>query len=95
MARRGAPGDTDHDISQRQARRLVGVDPKNISASVPAGLGGLPQGDAREITGKRRRFGCRRFGMLLERKVMNMNHKKLNRIYREEGLSVLRRRDRK
>ncbi len=48
-----------------------------------------------EIAGKRRRFGYRRIGVLLERKGMIINHKKLYRIYREEGLSVQRRRGRK
>tara|TARA_R110002020_G_C16182803_1_gene764971 strand:+ start:477 stop:1226 length:750 start_codon:yes stop_codon:yes gene_type:complete len=48
-----------------------------------------------EIAGKRRRFGYRRIGVLLERKGMLMNHKKLYRLYREEGLSVKRRRGRK
>lgn len=41
------------------------------------------------------RFGYRRIGGLLERKGMIMNHKKLYRIYREEGLSVKRRLGRK
>ena len=49
----------------------------------------------REIAGQRRRFGYRRIGVLLERKGMAMNHKKLYRLYREEGLSVKRRRGRK
>lgn len=49
----------------------------------------------KEIAGKRRRFGYRRIGILLERKGMTMNHKKLYRLYREEGLSVRRRRGRK
>ena len=43
----------------------------------------------------RRRFGARRIGVLLERKGMSTNHKKLYRIYHEEGLSVRRRRGRK
>ncbi len=47
------------------------------------------------IAEKRRRFGYRRVGILLERKGMIMNEKKLYRIYREEGLSVRRRRGRK
>lgn len=42
-----------------------------------------------------RRFGYRRIGIMLERKGMVMNEKKLYRIYREEGLSVRRRRGRK
>ena len=48
-----------------------------------------------EIVGKRRRFGYRRIRVLLERKGMSMNHKKLYRIYWEEGFSVKRRRGRK
>ena len=47
------------------------------------------------IAGKRRRFGYRRIGILLERKGITMNHKKLYRLYREEGLSVRRLRGRK
>jgi putative transposase len=48
-----------------------------------------------QIAEKRRRFGYRRIGILLARKGMTMNHKKLYRLYREEGLSVRRRRGRK
>lgn len=43
----------------------------------------------------RRRFGYRRVGVMLERKGHVMNHKKHYRLYREEGLSVRRRRGRK
>lgn len=49
----------------------------------------------REVAGQRRRFGYRRIGIMLERQGMTMNHKKLYRLYREEGLSVRRRRGRK
>lgn len=48
-----------------------------------------------EIVEKRRRFGHRRVGIMLERKDMVMNEKKLYRLYREEGLPVRRRRGRK
>lgn len=51
--------------------------------------------DMRDIAAKRRRFGYRRVGVMLERKGHVMNHKKLYRLYREEGLSVSRRRGRK
>lgn len=47
------------------------------------------------IASKRRRFGYRRIGVLLERKGMLMNHKKLYRLYTEEKLGVRRRRGRK
>ena len=49
----------------------------------------------RELAGERRRFGYRRLGVLLEREGMRLNHKKLYRLYREEGLAVRRRRGRK
>ena len=41
----------------------------------------------RELAGQRRRFGYRR--------LQSMNHKKLRRLYREEGLQVRRRGGRK
>ena len=47
------------------------------------------------IANNRRRFGYRRIGVLLERKGMIMNHKKLYRLYTVEKLSVRRRRGRK
>ncbi|MFI0397048.1 IS3 family transposase [Paracoccus jiaweipingae] len=84
----------DHDISQRRACRLVGVDPKTVRRERPPDCAGIRK-EMQEIAGKRRRFGYRRIGVLLERKGMSMNHKKLYRIYREEGLSVKRRRGRK
>ena len=48
-----------------------------------------------EIAGKRRRFGYRRIGIMLEREGFTMDEKKLYRLYKEEGLSVRRRRGRK
>ena len=84
----------DHDISQRRACRLVGVDPKTVRRDRPPDSAEIRK-EMQEIAGKRRRFGYRRIGILLERKGMIMNHKKLYRIYREEGLSVKRRRGRK
>ena len=49
----------------------------------------------KKVARKRRRFGYRRIGVMLQRKGMTMNHKKLYRLYSEEGLSVKRRRGRK
>ena len=96
----------DHDISQRRACRLVGVDPKTVRRDHPptarqcienAREGDNPEvrEEMKAIASKRRRFGYRRIGVLLERKGMTMNHKKLYRLYTEEKLGVRRRRGRK
>lgn len=49
----------------------------------------------RELAAERRRFGYRRLGHVLAREGIAPNHKKLLRIYREEGLRVRRRGGRK
>ena len=97
----------DHDISQRRACRIVrcpaavclqtargGVDPKTVRRDRPPDNADVREA-MKEIAGKRRRFGYRRIGVLLEREGHVMNHKKLYRLYREEGLAVKRRRGRK
>lgn len=94
-------------ISQRRACVLIGVDPKSAGGGHAGGMAqsrarrerppdhGAIRVAMREVAGKRRRFGYRRIGVMLERQGLIMNHKKLYRIYREEGLSVRRRRGRK
>ncbi|MES0864973.1 IS3 family transposase [Ruegeria sp. SCPT10] len=42
----------------------------------------------REPANERRRFGYRRLGILLAKEGFEVNHKKLFRLYREEGLAV-------
>jgi putative transposase len=49
----------------------------------------------RELASQRRRFGYRRLHILMIREGLGMNHKKLRRLYREEGLQVRRRSGRK
>lgn len=46
----------------------------------------------RELAAERRRFGYRRLHVLLVREGWTVNHKRVYRIYREEGLSVRKRR---
>ena len=83
-----------HDISQRRACRLVSVDPKTVSRTKVPDNSDI-RAKMRAIAEQRRRFGYRRIGLMLEREGIMMNHKKLRRIYGEEGLSVKRRRGRK
>jgi putative transposase len=97
----------DHPISQRRACVLIGVDPKTVRRKKPPDNPDIRL-EMNKIAEKRRRFGYpladrrlpaiairRRIGAMLERMGMVMNEKKLYRIYREEGLSVRRRRGRK
>ena len=48
----------------------------------------------RELAHQRRRFGCRRIHLLLQPEGLGVNHKRTERIHREEVLS-LRKRNRK
>jgi putative transposase len=45
----------------------------------------------RELAGERPRFGYRRLYVLVRREGIMVNHKRVQRLYREEGLSVRRR----
>ena len=49
----------------------------------------------RELANQRRRFGYRRLHILLRREGVMINRKKTQRLYKEEGLAVRRRRSRK
>ena len=49
----------------------------------------------RALTQERRRFGYRRLHILLRRDSVLINRKKTQRLYREEGVTVRRRRGRK
>ncbi len=84
----------DYQISQRRACVLIGVDPKTVRRERLPDYAEI-RAEMREIAAQRRRFGYRRVGVMLERKGLIMNHKKLYRLYSEEGLSVRRRRGRK
>lgn len=83
-----------HDVSQRRAARLVGVDPKTIRRT-PEPDNPEIRARMRAIAAERRRFGYRRVGIMLEREGFAMNHKKLYRLYTEERLTVRKRRGRK
>ena len=77
-----------------RACRLVGVDPKTVRRKEKRTDEKIRQRMG-EIAVERRRFGYRRIGLMLEREGIVMNHKKLFRLYQEEGLAVKRRKGRK
>jgi putative transposase len=49
----------------------------------------------RELAHQRRRFGCPRIHLMLQREGLVINHKRTERIYRQEGLSLRKRKRKK
>lgn len=45
----------------------------------------------KELATQRRRFGCKRLYLLLRREGFEVNHKRVERLYRQEGLSLRKR----
>ena len=81
-------------LSERRACALVGTTRSSYrySASLERREGNRKLGERlRELAAERRRFGYRRLRVLLEREGWGVNHKRVYRLYREEGLAVRRR----
>lgn len=79
-----------HGLSERRACGLVGVSRRVYRDRSTRPDDGPLRQRLRELAGERRRFGYRRLGYLLAQEGMGPNHKKLLRLYREEGLRVRR-----
>lgn len=96
MKRRAVHDTMDrHGLSERRACRLAGLDRSTFQYRKKGQSDEALRKRLRELADERRRFGYRRLGILLTREGFEVNHKKLFRIYREEGLAVRRRRSRK
>jgi putative transposase len=81
-------------LSQRRVCRLVALDRNTLRyQSRRADNQGL-RARMREIAETKRRYGCPRIYVRLRREGWRVNHKKVERLYREEAL-LLRRRERK
>jgi putative transposase len=84
-----------HEVSERRACRIIDADRSTTRYR------GLRPDDAalrarlRTLAAERRRFGYRRLHILLRREGYVVNRKKTQRLYREEGLTVRRRKGRK
>ena len=81
--------------SQRRACWLARIDPRVYRYRSTRSDDAELRTRLRELAAERRRFGYRRLHILLKREGMEINHKKLYRLYREEGLSVRKRGGRK
>jgi putative transposase len=82
-------------LSQRKACELV-----NLSSSVyrykpKAGADDILRQRLRELAAQRKRFGSPRLHLLLKREGLVINHKHTERLYKEEGLALRKKRRRK
>jgi len=84
-----------HGLSERRACRLAALDRSTFQYRKQGDGDDALRQRLRELAHERRRFGYRRLGIMLEREGWMINHKKLYRLYKEEGLAVRRRRSRK
>jgi putative transposase len=78
-------------LSERRACSILNVDRTSVRYAHRRSDDGETRSRLRAIAHERRRFGYRRLGIMLSREGIVMNHKKLLRLYREEGLRVRRR----
>jgi len=82
-------------MSERRACRVIDADRKSVRyRSTRDDDAGLRE-KLRELANQRRRFGYRRLHILLRREGIMINRKKTQRLYKEEGLAVRRRRSRR
>lgn len=77
-----------HGLSERRACAVVEVSRRVVRHRSTRPNDAALRQRLRDLADERRRFGYRRLGYLLSREGMRPNHKKLLRLYREEGLRV-------
>jgi putative transposase len=86
---------TTHELSQRRACGLIGITRRGLKRAPGEDRNrGLRQ-RLRELAEERRRWGCPLLYLMLRREGWRANHKRVERLYREEGLSLRRKRRRK
>lgn len=84
-----------HEMSERRACNVIGTDRSSVRYLARRPDDAALRDRLRALAGERRRFGYRRLHVLLRREGLVVNRKKTQRLYREEGLSVRKRRGRK
>jgi putative transposase len=84
------------DVSQRRACRLLGLSRSTLNYQSEKKLDDKAlQARLSELASERRRFGYRRLYILLRREGVEVNHKRVYRLYHEAGLAVRKRKRRK
>jgi putative transposase len=93
-ARRTAVGEVQRlfALSQRRACRVIGMARSTCRQPAPLAADDKLRERLRTLAAERPRFGYRRLQVLLGREGIAVNHKRVWRVYRDEGLAVRRKR---
>lgn len=78
----------DHQFSERQACIIVGLCRSSYRYEAKPNNDTVIRDRLRELAEQRHRFGAPRLHILLRREGYLINHKRTERLYREEGLSL-------
>ena len=93
---RDGGGSYDHTcLSQRRACGLIGITRRGFQRAPAEDRNHQLRQRLRELAEQRRRWGCPMLYLILRREGWRANHKRVERLYRAEGLSLRRRRWRK
>src|SRR5215472_13427140 len=84
-----------HQLSQRRACGLIGITRRSLKRSPSEDRNRELRQRLRALAEERRRWGCPMLYQLIRREGFSVNHKRVERLYREEGLSLRRKRRRK
>ena len=84
-----------HHLSQRRACGLIGITRRAFGRSPGPDRDHQLRQRLRALAEARRRWGCPMLYRVMRRAGLVVNHKRIERLYREEGLSLRRRRGRK
>jgi len=82
-------------MSERRACRVIGAERTSVRYVATRLDDGVLRERLKDLAGERRRFGYRRLHVLLRREGHAVNKKRVQRLYREERLTVRRRGGRK
>ena len=84
-----------YEMSERRACRVLGVDRSSVRYEATRPDDGVLRERLKALAQERRRFGYRRLHVLIRREGQTVNKKRVQRLYREEKLTVRRRGGRK
>ena len=85
----------NHHLSQRRACGLLGITRRAFRREPGPERDQQLRQRLRALAEMHRRWGCPMLHQVLRREGVRVNHKRIERLYREEGLSLRRRRGRK